>query len=266
MPEVRPIVPAAIALDKGGNIYISDNHNRRVVKYDSEGNFVANIPLGPPISVKDIRVGNDGTIYLLESSGDFIRRINQNGELVLGYPKPDWVRRLISCRLDDMDTLWVEVEVERDFPSSKAVVPIGNAQEVFSRQRQLEGARAGYPVGDMVFPRGRKSDDGTEMQWFDQAGNLALRLGPFDPGRVTFDLELDKVGNLYFLMAIVTERTPFEIRKFSREGGLLARFLVPDPYVPPKRQITVDDAENVYYLNPQKDQVQVIKYEKQPSR
>lgn len=61
----------------------------------------------------------------------------------------------------------------------------------------------------------------------------------------------------------MTERTPFEVSKFNRNGSLIARFLVPAPYVPPARQIAVDDAQNVYYLLPLKDEVQVIKWEKQ---
>ncbi len=266
MPEIRPVVPGAIALDNEGNLYISDSHNRRVVKYDSEGNFVAAIPLRLPMSVKDIRVGSDGTIYLLEGGGAFVRRINQNGELLLEYPKPDWVRLLISFRLDAADTLWAKVSVESDFPSGHAIVPLGNAQEVFSHQRQLDGATAGYSLGDMVYVRGRRSDHGTEMQGFDQAGDMIIRLGPFDPGRVPFDIEPDKSENLYFLMAVLTERVPLEIRKFNRDRSLVARFLVPHPYVAPSRQIAMDNAENVYYLLPQKDQVLVIKYEKQQTQ
>lgn len=266
-PEVRPVVPTAIALDGEGNIYIFDAVNRRVVKYDSEGNFVSSIMPSLPIgSAKDMCIGDSGAIYLLEGGGLFARQYNQKGELVLEYPKPDWVVYFRSISLDNEGNLLAQVaelNVKGDFPSNHVVVPIGDAQQVFSGQRQLDDALAGYLLGDIVFAQGRMSDDGTEMQLFDQYGNLIKRLGPFDPKMVTFDTEADGSGNLYFLRCVMTERTPFEVSKFNRNGSLIARFLVPAPYVPPARQIAVDDAQNVYYLLPLKDEVQVIKWEKQ---
>jgi hypothetical protein len=266
-PEVRPVVPTAIALDGEGNIYIFDAVNRRVVKYNSQGNFVSNIVPNPPIgSAKDMCVGDNGAIYLLEGGGSFVRQYNQKGELVLEYARPDWVVYFRSISLDNEGNLQAQVAelaVKGDFPSNHVVVPIGDAQQVFSGQRQLDGALAGYLLGDTVFAQGRMSDDGTEMQLFDQYGNLVMRLGPFDPKMVTFDTEADGSGNLYFLRCILTERAPFEVSKFNRKGSLIARFLVPAPYVPSAQQIAVDDAENVYYLLPLRDEVQVIKWEKQ---
>ena len=266
-PEVRTVVPRAIALDGEGNIYIFDAVNRRVVKYDSEGNFVSNIVLNPPMPAKDMCIGDNGAIYLLDGGGLFARQYNQKGELVLEYPKPDWVEYFGSISLDNEGNLQAQVaelHVKGDFPSNHVVVPIGDAQQVFSGQRQLDGALAGYLLGDIVFAQGRISDDGTEMQLLDQYGNLAMRLGPFDPKMVTFGTEADESGNLYFLRCVLTERTPFEISKFNRNGSLIARFLVPAPYdVPPDQQIAVDDVENVYYLLPLRDEVQVIKWEKQ---
>jgi hypothetical protein len=266
-PEVRPIVPTTIALDGEGNIYIFDAVNQRVVKYNSEGDFVSSIMPNPPIgSAKDMCVGDSGAIYLLGGGGLFVRQYNQKGELVLEYARPDWVGYFRSISLDNEGNLLAQVaelNVKGDFPSNHVVVPIGDAQQVFSGQRQLDDALAGYLLGDIVFAQGRMSDDGTEMQLFDQYGNLIKRLGPFDPKMVTFDTEADGSGNLYFLMCVMTERTPFEISKFNREGSLIARFLVPAPYVPPAQQIAVDDAENVYYLLPLKDEVQVMKWEKQ---
>jgi len=266
-PEVRPVVPTTIALDGEGNIYIFDAVNRRVVKYDSQGNFVSNIVPNPPMgSAKDMCIGDNGAIYLLEGGGLFVRQYNQKGELVLEYPKPDWVVYFRSIILDSEGNLRAQVaelNVKGDFPSNHVVVPIGDAQQVFSGQRQLDDALAGYLLGDIVFAQGRMSDDGTEMQLFDQYGNLIKRLGPFDPKMVTFDTEADGSGNLYFLRCVMTERTPFEVSKFNRNGSLIARFLVPAPYVPPARQIAIDDAQNVYYLLPLKDEVQVIKWEKQ---
>ena len=266
-PEVRPVVPTAIALDGEGNIYIFDAVNRRVVKYNSQGDFVSSIMPSPPIgSAKDMCVGDSGAIYLLEGGGSFVRQYNQKGELVLEYARPDWVAYFDSISLDNEGNLQAQVAelaVKGDFPSNHVVVPIGDAQQVFSGQRQLDDALAGYLLGDMIFAKGRMSDDGTEMQLFDQYGNLVKRLGPFDPKMVTFDTEADGSGNLYFLRCVMTERTPFEVSKFNRNGSLIARFLVPAPYVPPARQIAVDDAQNVYYLLPLKDEVQVIKWEKQ---
>jgi hypothetical protein len=275
-PEVRPVVPTAIALDGEGNIYIFDAVNQRVVKYDSEGNFISSIVPNPPIgSAKDMCVGDSGAMYLLEGGGLFVRQYNQKGELVLEYARPDWVGYFRSISLDNEGNLLAQVaelgfaaqDVHAILGGARRIVAVlGNSREVFGREQQLGASRPGILLGGNTWVGGYgRSDDGKEMLIFDERGTSILRLPIPDTGAVTLDAWADKGGNLYFVMSMLRlSEIPDEMYKFDPRGNLLAHFPVPAPYYAyPERRFVVDDVGNIYHLLPLRDEVQVIKWEKQ---
>jgi hypothetical protein len=273
-PEVRPIVPTTIALDGEGSIYIFDAVNRRVVKYDSEGNFVSNIALNPPMPVKDMCIGDNRAIYLLDGGGLFVRQYNQKGELVLEYARPDWVVYFRSISLDNEGNLQAQVAelgfVAKDVrailaDARRVVAVLGNSREVFDREQQLGASRPGILLGGDTWVSGYgRSDDGKAMLIFDERGTSILRLPIPDTDAVTLDTWADKGGNLYFVMSMLRlSEIPDEMYKFDQGGNLLAHFPVPAPYYAyPERRFVVDDVGNIYHLLPLKDEVQVIKWEK----
>ena len=275
-PEGRPVVPTAIALDGKGNIYIFDAVNRRVMKYDSEGKFVSNIVPNPPMygSVKDMCIGDNGAIYLLDGGGLFVRQYNQDGELVLEYPKPDWVEYFRSISLDNEGNLRAQVaELDLSIQDVRAILGnvrkivavLGNSREVFSREQQLRASRPGILLGGDTWIGGYgRSEDGKEMLIFDERGAVVLRLPILDIGAVTLDAFADADGNLYFVMSILRlSETPDKMYKFDPRGNLLAYFPVPAPYYAyPERRFVIDDAGSIYQLLPLRDEVQVIKWER----
>ena len=276
-PEGRPVVPTAIALDGEGNIYVFDAVNQRVVKYDSEGSFVSNIVPNPPMygSAKDMCIGDNGAIYLLDGGGLFVRLYNQKGELVLEYPKPDWVEYFRSISLDNEGNLRAQV-AELDLSvqdvrailgdARKIVAVLGNSREVFSREQQLRASRPGILLGgDTWVGEYGRSDDGKEMLIFDERGVVILRLPILDIGAVTLDAWADKGGSLYFVMSMLRlSEIPDAMYKFDPRGNLLAHFPVPAPYYAyPERRFVINNAGNIYQLLPIRHDVQVIKWEKQ---
>jgi DNA-binding beta-propeller fold protein YncE len=56
--------PLNIALDAQGNIYVSENSNGRIQKFDPNGNFVA--VYGPFDFPSGIAVDNEGYVYVVE--------------------------------------------------------------------------------------------------------------------------------------------------------------------------------------------------------
>lgn len=276
-PEGRPVVPTAIALDGEGNIYVFDAVNQRVVKYDSEGNFISSITPNPPMygSAKDMCIGDNGAIYLLDGAGLFVRQYTQKGELVLEYPKPDWVEYLRSISLDHEGNLRAQV-AELDFDvqdvravlgdARKVVTVLGNSREVFSREQQLRASRTGILLGGDTWIGGYgRSDDGKEILIFNERDAVILRLPILDIGAVTLDAWADKDGNLYFVMPMLRlSEVPDALYKFDPRGSMVAHFPVPAPcYAYPERRFVIDNAGNVYQLLPLRDEVQVLKWEKQ---
>src|SRR2546422_7697925 len=76
-------VPQGIALDKSGNIYVVDQNNNRVEKFDSNGNFVLKLgtfgsgdgqfadPLG-------IAVDKSGYIYVVDQNNERVEIFSTN--------------------------------------------------------------------------------------------------------------------------------------------------------------------------------------------
>jgi tripartite motif-containing protein 71 len=108
--------PAMIALDHSGNVYVVDQHNHRIQKFDPEGNFLLmwgkngtgpgefNYPYGIAIDSKgEVYVSdmNNHRIQKFSSRGEFIRSAGsygtENGQLKYPY----------GIALDEKDVLYV---------------------------------------------------------------------------------------------------------------------------------------------------------------
>jgi len=93
--------PAGMAIDASGTIYIADNSNQRVEKYDSDGIFIAVLTECPDISVADIHhcsdpgeikgpmdVAVDPTgeyVYVVTGFWDMISKFDSDGNFILSW-------------------------------------------------------------------------------------------------------------------------------------------------------------------------------------
>lgn len=94
-----PIVPRAVAIDSKGDIYVGDSVNYRVLKFNSNGDFLLEIKLQPPVKVikpeishiiRDIGIDKDNNVYvwnylearveIYDSSGKFKESVRPNDE------------------------------------------------------------------------------------------------------------------------------------------------------------------------------------------
>lgn len=79
--------PFDIAADQAGNIYVADRDNHRIVKFDSEGKFLAKF--GGEASTKGngkffdplhIAIDNDGNLYVLDSF--YLQKLDAEGNFI----------------------------------------------------------------------------------------------------------------------------------------------------------------------------------------
>lgn len=266
-PEGRRIVPTCITLDREDNLYVADEYNRRVLKYNPDGQLLATIPLNPPVTVQSMSVGINGELYLLDLAGEFVAQYSQNGDRALIYPKPDWVTDMQSVGLDADGNVEVRALTTGAFLASRhAVVVLGNAAGVFDRQTQLTASKPGIRLGrDLVVGAWRQSADGSEVQLFDLSDNLFLRLPLLRHfGGVSIE-EVDNKGHIYLVGGGPIRDDPLVVSKYDPSGRLIAYFTLPLPFPHswPTKPLAVDNAENVYYLHIEENRVQVIKWTKQ---
>jgi DNA-binding beta-propeller fold protein YncE len=84
--EFAPI--SSVAIDPDGNILVADL-NGRLQKFDSEGNFLAKIPLekmsGRSIDTWNIAIDMHGNIFVADHAGRQIVEFNRNGELITSW-------------------------------------------------------------------------------------------------------------------------------------------------------------------------------------
>ncbi len=73
-----------MALDSSGNVYVGDDGNGRIQKFDSNGNFI--VQIGTPggasnqiQSVQSLAVSASGNIYMIDSSGFSLKKYNSAG-------------------------------------------------------------------------------------------------------------------------------------------------------------------------------------------
>ncbi len=77
--------PRGIAVDDSGNIYVADNRNHRVEKFDSSGNYVSEFDKGG--IPEGIAVYN-GTIYVVDRNSTNVKEFTPDGRLLYSFGSP----------------------------------------------------------------------------------------------------------------------------------------------------------------------------------
>ncbi len=86
-------IPNSIALDKEGNIYISDTHNWRIQKLSPEGEPIwskgtPGYMLGQFGRPRGIRIGPDGIIYVVDGATEIVQMFNSDGDRLMRFGGP----------------------------------------------------------------------------------------------------------------------------------------------------------------------------------
>jgi len=233
-------------------VYVGDYTNGRVVKFDSNGNFVANIGSGMLNGPSGIGVDSSGNIYVaciyskkifkFDSSGNFVTSWGSWGSGQLGYADRVFV--------DSNNNVWVtEVYGARvlEFDSNgNFLMQFGSAGTGIGQLNDAMGiavdSSGNVYVGDNNGSNGR-------VQKFNSSGNYLLTFDTLfeNPVGIVFDLS----GNVW-----VVGNAYWKVFKFNTSGTSLSNF---NEAAGNGEDMGTDSSGNLYIVDTLNNQV--LKYD-----
>jgi len=246
--------PVGIALDKNGNIFISDWENDRIQVFDSTEKYIFTIPdeasnvkLDGPVGIV---LDNEDNILVVEQHNHRIHKISPDGHSIMVFGqsgnKPGEFDNPRGIALDKDGNIYV--------------VDTGNSRvQVFSPNFELlfTFGREGMGDGEFYYPRGIALDkDGNiyvadtfhhQIQVFNDKGQFIKRFGSSGSGPSEFNgtryIAIDKNDNIY-----VTDYRNGKIVQFDRDYNFVSEFGANDSGVTLTypEGITIDQRGYVY--------------------
>ena len=210
--------PAAIDVDREGNIYIVDGGNYRVQKLDSNGKFITKWGAqgdgeGLFRSPRGIAVDEEGSIYVL---GWYVQKFTPEGEFIARWKTKGRVPSKIA--VDSHFNTYVT------YKSSHKAVKFDAGGNVIS-----EWASAGTGDGRLKTPRSIALDSSSNalvadagnnrIQRFDTEGNFLSNWAGESLWIGVAGLATDAFGNLY-----VACFGSDEVQKYNTDGKLISRW------------------------------------------
>jgi sugar lactone lactonase YvrE len=82
--------PQRVATDASGNVYVSDTHNSRIVKFSSGGKIlttwpVVNHPGGQPVSPMGVALDDQGNVYVADAGYSYIQKFSSSGQYLTEF-------------------------------------------------------------------------------------------------------------------------------------------------------------------------------------
>jgi sugar lactone lactonase YvrE len=92
-PEARLFSPANLALDREGNLYVSDLGAFRVQKYDPAGRYLRSFGTlgsgpGQLVRPKGIDLDQEGRLYVVDAATELVQIFDPQGNLLLFFGEP----------------------------------------------------------------------------------------------------------------------------------------------------------------------------------
>jgi peptidylamidoglycolate lyase len=100
-------LPHAIAIDRGGRVFVNDRGNARIQCFDADGRFLFEWKGPPFVSPQDVKIGSSGRVYVvqsgdepppdeagvvvLDSEGSMLERVGRYGNYDGQFVDPHWV-------------------------------------------------------------------------------------------------------------------------------------------------------------------------------
>ncbi|MCH8741863.1 6-bladed beta-propeller [Patescibacteria group bacterium] len=232
--------PADIAVDKDGNIWIVEEGNDRISKFDKDWNFLDQLQ----IDVEGMRDGRPVVFSVLSKplgiafdSSNTMYISNNGNNLVIKFNAKRGFNTLLnqnqSLKLADASDVFQfyvdasyegTAEAEFNYPYYLAIDSKDNVYVVDRRNHRIQKFS---PDGEFILKWGRNGGDGTP-------GNGE---GEFD---FPHEIEIDKNGNIY-----VADTNNHRIQLFDSNGKFLFKFGDESVFINPK-VVTVDSKLNIY--------------------
>lgn len=220
--------PVRIAIDQSDNIYVTDDFNKLIKKYDSSGTFLKNITAGKnPIS---IAINNKNELFVGDGDTGEIHKINANGALTLVYSKSIFPSSMV---FDPENNLYITDSFLKQVtvldPNGNFIKSIGNGTLMYPTGLGFDSKN-----NRIIVSEHGASDDTTEVNIyiFSLDGTLILKFGSEAstgwngvrvPGNGQFNrtqgIAVSRCGSIY-----VTDPFQSSISIFNENGSFITKF------------------------------------------
>jgi DNA-binding beta-propeller fold protein YncE len=142
--------PQGVALDKDGNVYVTDTLNNRVEIFDADGNFISLFGKngdGPGYFArpKGIAVDGDGHIWVADEMQDRLQVFNRDGQLLTyigsGHGNlPGQFKALVGVAIDKQNRVFTTEQYPGRLQAFRYVTDAEAAAEKTRREEELQKA------------------------------------------------------------------------------------------------------------------------------
>ena len=224
--------PTGIAVDSSGNVYVADQSNNRVQKFDSNGNLLLvwgsyGSAGGQFINPMGIAVDSSGNVYVADFGNHRVQKFDSSGNFITSWT--------VTNSLNYMNIAVSPVS------GSTYIYTISSNIQQFDTNGNLLATWSSttfncFPVGIAVDYSGNVyATNCNNLEKFDNAGNLLTSWTI--PNYYTYGMAIDNHGNIY-----IGNGNNGGVDKYSSTGTLLTSFgnLYPGG-------VAVDSSGNVVY-------------------
>jgi DNA-binding beta-propeller fold protein YncE len=252
--------PTMIAADKSSNIYVVDQHNHRIQKFDSEGNFILmwgkqgdrqgefNYPYG-------IAIDSKGNVYVSDMNNNRIEKFSPNGEFtasVGSYGTEDGLFKYpYGISIDEKDVLYVidafNYRIQKFNTDLKFLSKWGD-QESIGFKLYMPHEIAIAKDGNIIL----SDRQNHRISLFSKDGALINRFGGYGEGRDSGGEQFSEphgVAVNEYGEIIICDRYNFRIHKFNSVGEFLVQWYTSGVFDNSKHfplGITTTKGENIY--------------------
>ena len=275
--------PFAVAVDRRGNVWVSDRYNNRMVQFSSEGKLLSQFPVTLPTGVD---LDSAGRLYIaLGSRG--IGVYDTNGTLLSTLTGNGTVARAYSLRVACDELYVVDWNIDTDLSQIVKMTTSGAPVMVYTNDNQLSDSRSvavdfecktlvtstddrfvrldvatGKQLQEMKAPHlignpwGACLDASEEHLYItDIDQNIGLKLTRqgvvlqvFNTSDPAMDepegIAIDSAGNVF-----VTDRSNDRVVKFDSDGTVSQVYITADPALSVPAGVTVDTSNHLYIMD-----------------
>jgi DNA-binding beta-propeller fold protein YncE len=227
--------PTMIAVDKSSNIYVVDQHNQRIQKFDQEGNFISmwgkqgdeqgefNYPYG-------VAVDSKGNVYVSDMNNNRIQKFSPDGEFLISIgsygTEEGQFKYPYGLAIDEKDVVYVvdafNYRVQK-FDTDLKFLSKWGSQETIGFKLYMPHEIAIAKDGSIIL----SDRQNHRISFFTKDGNLIRRFGEYGEGRDSggkqfsepHGVAVNEFGDIF-----VCDRYNFRVHKLNPNGEFTSQW------------------------------------------